>query len=325
MATLIKKEDEVTITRTFDAPREAVWKAWTDPERFMHWWGPKNFTAPVSRMDLRAGGKYLNCMKSPEGQEYWSTGVYREIVPLERIVCTDSFADEKGNVVPASHYNMPGEWPLELLVTVLFEDAAGKTKMTLRHQGIPEGTMSEQTRTGWNESFDKLEELVKAENALVVCAQPGKQEIVLTRIFDAPRELVFKTQTDPSLIPRWWGPKRYATVVDRMEPRAGGSWRFLHRDAAGNEYAFRGVYHEVKAPERIVYTFEFEGMPGHVSLETVTFEKMGNRTKATDKVVFQSVEDRDGMLKSGMEEGARETMDRFAEVLAKARAVKKAA
>jgi uncharacterized protein YndB with AHSA1/START domain len=147
---------ELVITRIFDAPRELVWKAWTEPERMQRWWGPENFTAPVCKIDLRVGGVYHFCMRSPEGQDFWSTGVYREIVEPARLVCTDSFADEQGNVVPASHYGMPGDWPLELLVTVTFEDEGGKTKMTLRQTGIPSGQMSEMTEAGWNGSFDKL-------------------------------------------------------------------------------------------------------------------------------------------------------------------------
>jgi uncharacterized protein YndB with AHSA1/START domain len=154
---------DLVITRIFDAPRELVWKAWTEPEHFKRWWGPKDYTSPVCEIDLREGGKYLYCMRSPEGRDYWSTGVYREIVPMERIVCTDSFADEKGNPVPASHYGMPGDWPQELLVTVTFEDHEGKTKMTLRHAGIPSGTMGDNAEAGWNESFDKLaQHLAKA-------------------------------------------------------------------------------------------------------------------------------------------------------------------
>jgi uncharacterized protein YndB with AHSA1/START domain/dihydrofolate reductase len=154
---------EIVIARVFDAPRELVWKAWTDPEHLRRWWGPKNFTSPVCKIDLRVGGKYLSSMRSPEGQEFWSTGVYREIVPPERLVMTDSFADKEGNVVPASHYGMSGDWPLELLVTVTFEDVGSKTRMTLRHEGIPAGKMSEDTKAGWNESFDKLaDELAKA-------------------------------------------------------------------------------------------------------------------------------------------------------------------
>ncbi|MEK6697410.1 MAG: SRPBCC domain-containing protein, partial [Nitrospirota bacterium] len=154
-------ERELVITRIFDAPRNLVWKAWTEPERLMRWWGPKNFTSPFSTIDLRAGGGYLNSMRSPEGQDFWTTGVYREIVPMERIVYTDSFADDKGNVVPASHYGMRGYWPLELLVTVTFEEDGGRTKMTLRHAGIPAGRMSELTEAGWKESFDKLAESLR--------------------------------------------------------------------------------------------------------------------------------------------------------------------
>jgi len=92
---------ELVVTGIFDAPVELVWKAWTDPEHVMRWWGPKGYTSPASEIDLRVGGKYLWCMRSPEGQNLWSTGVYREIAPFERIVCTNSFSDEKGNVVPA--------------------------------------------------------------------------------------------------------------------------------------------------------------------------------------------------------------------------------
>ena len=146
----------LVIERIFDAPRDLVWRAWTEPERMMRWWGPKDFTSPACRIDFRVGGKYLACMRSPEGQDYWSTGVYREIVPLERIVCTDSFADENGNVVPASHYGMTGDFPMERLVTVTFEEHEGKTKLTLRHEGMPAGEMGEMAQAGWNESFDKL-------------------------------------------------------------------------------------------------------------------------------------------------------------------------
>jgi len=156
-------EGELVITRIFDAPRELVWKAWTDPEHLMRWWGPKVFTCPHCEIDLRVGGKFLNCMRSSEGQDIWSTGVYREIVPMERIVCTDSFADEKGNVVPATHYGMPDNIPLEMQVTVTFEDLDGKTRMTLRHEGLPAGEMSDSAQQGWSESFDKLAEyLAKA-------------------------------------------------------------------------------------------------------------------------------------------------------------------
>ena len=154
-------QQEFVIERIFDAPRELIWKAWTDPERVMRWWGPKGFTSPACQVDLRVGGTYLWCMRSPEGQDLWSTGVYREIVPFERIVCTNSFADENGNVVPAAHYGITADHPLEMVTTVTFEDIGGKTRLTLRQEGMLAGEMSEMATAGWNESFDKLAESLR--------------------------------------------------------------------------------------------------------------------------------------------------------------------
>ena len=149
-------EDEIVITRLFDAPRDLAWRVWTEPEYIMEWWGPKGYTAPACTIDLRVGGTYLYCMRSPEGRDTWSTGVFREIQKPERIVCTDSFADAKGAVVPASYYGMPPDFPREMLMTVVFEVQAGRTRFTLRHAGIPPGDTRDSARAGWNESLDKF-------------------------------------------------------------------------------------------------------------------------------------------------------------------------
>jgi uncharacterized protein YndB with AHSA1/START domain len=154
-------KQEIITTREFDAPRDLVFRAWTDPELIARWWGPASFTALVFRVDLREGGRYLFGMRLPDGRDFWSTGVYREIVAGERLVFTDSFADAEGNVVPASAYGMSGDWPLELLVTVMFEEHDGGTKMTLRHEGIPAGESLDMTEAGWNESLDKLGVVLK--------------------------------------------------------------------------------------------------------------------------------------------------------------------
>ncbi len=146
-------------------------------------------------------------------------------------------------------------------------------------------------------------------------AEPGKQEILITRVLDAPRESVFRACTDPNLIQQWWGPKRFTNIIDRMDVRPGGIWRIVQRDADGNEYAFHGVYHAIEAPGMLVRTFEFEGTPGHVLLETATFEDLDSRTKLIDQSVFQSVEDRDAMFRAGMEEGSAESMERLAELV----------
>lgn len=155
-------------------------------------------------------------------------------------------------------------------------------------------------------------------NPTKITAEPGKQEIIIIREFDAPRELVFKAFTDPDLYTQWIGPGELTTSLETFESRNGGSWRYIQKDPEGNEYAFHGVNHEVAEPERIISTFEFEGLPekGHVILDTTRFEALQvNRTKLTSHSVFQSVEDRDGMLQSGMEEGINDSYDRLDELL----------
>ncbi|MDZ4278316.1 MAG: SRPBCC domain-containing protein [Dehalococcoidia bacterium] len=152
---------DLVVERVFDAPREVMWKAWTEPERLARWFGPKDYTIASVEIDLRVGGRLFFSMQSPEGQLYWHLGVFEEIVPLERIVYKDSFADAEGKVVPASHYGMAGDIPLERRVTVTFADTGGKTRTTLRHEGLP-GPAAEGAGAGWSQSFEKLSEYLAA-------------------------------------------------------------------------------------------------------------------------------------------------------------------
>jgi uncharacterized protein YndB with AHSA1/START domain len=153
---------------------------------------------------------------------------------------------------------------------------------------------------------------------LSVIAEPGKQEIVLIRIFDAPRELVFRTYTDPSTIGEWWGPRSMTTAVDLMEVKKGGVWRFVQQESNGTIHAHNGVYHEVTAPERLVNTYEYEGFPGSVGLVTTTFEELPDgKTKFTEVSLYPSAEVREGVLQSGMTEGAEELFDRLEAFMAK--------
>jgi uncharacterized protein YndB with AHSA1/START domain len=156
------------------------------------------------------------------------------------------------------------------------------------------------------------------QNKTTIMAEPGKQELFIIREFDASRELVFKAHTDPELYAQWLGPRDLTTTFEIFEPVSGGRYRFIQKDKDGNEYAFHGVTHEVAAPERIIGTFEFEGLPeaGHVILETTRFESLpGNRTRITAQSVFQSVEDRDGMIEAGMERGVNEGYERLHDLL----------
>jgi len=155
-------------------------------------------------------------------------------------------------------------------------------------------------------------------NKTTITAEPDKQELFITREFDAPRELVFKAFVDPELYVQWLGPRGYDMKLETFEPRSGGRWRYIHKDKDGNEYGFHGVNHEVMVPERLIGTFEFEGLPeaGHVALETVQFEALpGNRSRITTHSVFQSVSDRDGMIQSGMEHGVVDSHERLEELL----------
>jgi uncharacterized protein YndB with AHSA1/START domain len=144
-----------------------------------------------------------------------------------------------------------------------------------------------------------------------VIVEPGRQEIVVTRVFDAPRDAVFAAYTDPDLVPRWWGSGRFTTEVDRMEVRPGGMWRFVARKADGTEYGFRGVYHDVVAPEKITSTYEFElGGPGCLQLQVDTLTEVDGKTELVVVSLFQSVEDRDGWIPAaGIETTVQESMD----------------
>jgi len=153
-------QHDVVIHRVFDLPVNKVWKALTVSEEFKKWWGPKGFTSPSSKMEARVGAKYLNCMLGPDGKEYWSTGVVKELIPEKKLVVTDSFSDSKGNIKTAAEHGLPGDWPRELLITFELEEADGVTKLVLTHEGIPD-EMHDECKKGWNESFDKLEENIK--------------------------------------------------------------------------------------------------------------------------------------------------------------------
>jgi len=144
-------------------------------------------------------------------------------------------------------------------------------------------------------------------------------ELKMSRVFDAPRELVFAAYTDPNHIPNWWGPRNTTTIVDTMDVRPGGLWRFIHRASDGTEWAFNGEYRDIVPPERLVSTFIFEGMPDQVVVDSATFDEHDGKTTVTVISRFASIEDRDGMLQSGMESGAAETWDRLAELLSTSR------
>ena len=156
-------------------------------------------------------------------------------------------------------------------------------------------------------------------NKTIVTAERGKQELFITREFDAPRDLLFKAHVDPELYVQWVGPKDLEMSVQKLDARDGGTYEFTHK-RDGNSYRFFGSYHEVLKNERIVGTFEFDGLPerGHVIMGKTTFEELPNgRSRLVHQSVFFSVADRDGMVQSGMERGVVEGYEKLDEVLSK--------
>ena len=169
MENILKREFK--IERIFNAPPGILWKMWTEPELVMKWWGPEQFTSPVVKIDLRVGGKYLYCMRgsSSPGQpikDFWSGGVYKEIIPQEKIVCTDSFTDEKGNIVEPVVYGMPAAFPREGLVTFTFEAIGdNQKKVTILYatesEAVLEAMLKVQMKEGWENSLEKLAKNLK--------------------------------------------------------------------------------------------------------------------------------------------------------------------
>lgn len=158
---LLQNSPLVTVTRFFSAPIEKVWQAWSNAEMIKEWWGPETYSCPFAEIDFQVGGKSLLAMTDPHGESVWSGGVYKEIVPYKKIVTTDHFTDAMGNVISARDVGMPGEWPLDCLITIEFSDAnEEEVKIMITHQGIPK-EMHDDCTEGWNSSIDKLQRLVE--------------------------------------------------------------------------------------------------------------------------------------------------------------------
>jgi len=159
----VNEKERMVITRVFDAPRALVWKAWTDPKYVMQWWGPKGFTAPVCQIDFRVGGKFLCCMRTPDGQDFWNGGEYHEIVPHEKIVYSLYFANSKGNKVEPEQYGIEHEAIPDARDMVLFEDFGnGQTKLTLIGNETMEQAQTSGQVEGWNQILDKVAEVIAA-------------------------------------------------------------------------------------------------------------------------------------------------------------------
>jgi uncharacterized protein YndB with AHSA1/START domain len=305
---VVTADRELTLTRVFDAPRELVFRMWSDPQHVAQWWGPAGFTNPVCEMDVRPGGKLRIVMRAPDGTDYPMTGTFREVVAPERLVFTNAAIDEHGNAL------------IDGLTIVTFTKEGAKTKLTVQTRAValaPLATrMLEGMDSGWRQTLDRLEEHVRDECGRA-SGRPADRALEISRIVDAPRERVFKAWTDPEQIARWWGPQGFTTTSLTMDLHPGGAYRACMRSPTGTLHCRQGVYQEIVPPERLVFTFAWEGAtgdPGPQTVVTVTFAAQRGKTLITlHQATFETVaacDDHRG--------GWTSCLERFAEYLAAA-------
>jgi uncharacterized protein YndB with AHSA1/START domain len=300
-----RSRSELVITRTFDAPRSLVFSAWVDSKRLAQWWGPEGFTNPVCEVDARPGGAIRVDMRAPDGALYPMTGVFEEVLEPERLVFTSGAPGEDGQPM------------FEIRNTVTFAERDGRTTVTVKAQVVRSTPAAaphlEGMDVGWNETVDRLDAYTRAAGE-----DTADREIVITRLFDAPRERVFAAWTDPEHLARWWGPEGFTTTTHEMDFRNGGVWRFTMRGPGGVDYPNRIVYDEIAAPERLVYFHGGGGEREGPDFEaTVTFLAEGRKTRLIMRSVFPTAAARDHVVKEYKAvEGGNQTLGRLAEYLA---------
>jgi uncharacterized protein YndB with AHSA1/START domain len=247
---------EIVITRLYDAPPELVFAAWTHPNHLVEWWGPDGFRTTVEQMDVRPGGLWKLIMHGPDGRDYHNHMVFEEVAPPRRLVYRH---DPEHGSEDASHR-----------ATVTFEPRAGKTLVTLHMVFV---TAEERERIvekyhaieGGRQTLGRLAQYLPRMAEL-----PAEREIVITRVFDAPRELVFACWTTREHLQRWWGPKYFTNPVCDCDARVGGAWYIVMRAPDGSEYPCGGTYLEVVAPERLVFKNDAYDANGDVIIDGLT-------------------------------------------------------
>ncbi len=300
---------EIVCTRVYDASPELVWKAWTRPELITNWWGPYGFKTTTSEMDVRPGGVWRHVMHGPDGRNYDNEVVYVEVVKHERLVY-DHVSPPPFRTTAT--FKAQGD-KTEMCMHMVFETAALSEKAAREHRAV-EGLQQTMARL-----VDMLASMGTAESS--GASNFGERSIVITREFDAPRELVFKAWTEPKRMAQWFGPKGFTNPVCELDVRVGGAWHLVMRAPTGEEYPCGGVYREVVVPERLVFTndaVDKEGKPIIKGLTKVTFAERGGKTLLTLKTSGVAVADYAAAYLKGMEQGWTMSLEKLAALLAKA-------
>jgi Uncharacterized conserved protein len=290
---------EITITRLFDAPRDLVFQAWTEPDRISKWWGPEGFFAPSVESDPRPGGSLMIVMRGLDGVDYKMTGIFKEVQAPERLVVESTALDLDGKPV------------LTAMNTVTFQDKDGKTEVTVHARAValvPDAAgMLGGMLTGWTQSLQCLDDVLTGAI---------DRQIVTMRVFQATRDRVFEAWTQRDQIEKWWGPTGFTVTIDQMDVRPGGTWLFTMHGPDGVDYPNVIVYEEIVSPERLVYKHGSPDTDDAGFRTTVTFDDFMGMTALTMRGVFPTAEARDVVVeKYHAIEGAGQTLDRLGELL----------
>ena len=313
---------DVVVTRLYHAPRSLVWQAWTEPPHLKEWWGPHFFSVGDVSVDLRVGGDLRIEMIGPDASAPQMVATFKEIVPPERL----SFLSA---ILPDEH----GIPQFEALTIATFDEADGKTSVTVRSRIlrlVGEAIAAAQGMDeGWGQSLERLGGHL---GSLALALPNDRPASEITRIFDAPRELMWEAMTNADHLRHWWGPRAMTNILCEIDARPGRKWR-VHQRVDGNQspggspqgsiFKFRGEIREAVPPEKIVQTFGMEGMfEDQTIVETMTLTDLGNgKTLLKVVSVFEGMDDttafaaRQGLVDSGMSAGANETYERLAAYL----------
>jgi uncharacterized protein YndB with AHSA1/START domain len=311
----------IVIERMLHAPRELVWKAWTDPGQIVHWWGPTGFTTTIETMDVRPGGVWKYVMHGPDGTDYPNKSVFIEVTVPERIV----FAHGGGRVGQAAD-QFEGTWTFEALgektrvtIDMLFSTPADRDRIVKEYGAIE----------GGHQTLQRLAERVGTMSGQGTL----DRDFVIARVFNAPRERVFQAFTDPEHMGQWWGPKGFTVVSARMDLRPGGSYHYAMRGPDGGTMWGKFIYREIVAPERLVFVNAFSDAAGNLTrhpmsptwplelLSTLTFEPHGDGTLLTIRsapLASATAEERRTFNEAhaGMDQGWTGTLDQLTTYLA---------
>ncbi len=302
---------EIVITRAFDAPRELVFAAFTDPVHVAAWWGPRGFTTTIRQMDVRPGGIWRLVMHGPDGRDYHNRLEYLEVVAPERLVYRHAPDAECEQV----HQE----------VTITLAESHGQTVVTLR-MVFPTAQERDQVVKkygaieGGRQTFQKLAEHLAAQTRGGQADDPRfRREVVLTRLFDAPRKLVFRMWIEPEHLAAWWGPQGFCNPECRLDVRPGGSMWVLMRGPDGTEHPMKGMFHEIVPPERLVFTATAVDQQGRTLLSShtvVTFADENGKTRLTVEAKAVGIADASAQMLGGMDQGWSQSLDRLAERVA---------